>query len=52
MVQEIFDHIMFKAIELRVVAGRVLICDSTHLMANINKEKFVKEEVAKASSLT
>ncbi|WP_127490455.1 IS1182 family transposase [Paenibacillus ehimensis] len=48
VVQEIFDHIVFKAIELRMVAGRVLITDSTHLKANANKRKFVKQEVEKS----
>ncbi|MDP4098519.1 IS1182 family transposase [Paenibacillus sp. P96] len=48
VIQEIFDHIVFKAIELRMVAGRVLITDSTHLKANANKRKHVKQEVAKS----
>ncbi|XOK59403.1 IS1182 family transposase [Paenibacillus elgii] len=48
VVQEIFDHIVFKAIELRMVAGRVLITDSTHLKANANKRKFIKQEVEKS----
>lgn len=48
VVQEIFDHIVFKAIELRMVAGRVLVTDSTHLKANANKRKFVKQEVEKS----
>lgn len=48
VIQEIFDHIVFKAIELRMVAGRVLITDSTHLKANANKRKLVKQEVAQS----
>ncbi|WP_116191799.1 IS1182 family transposase [Paenibacillus taihuensis] len=48
VVQEIFDHIVFKAIEHRMVAGRVLVSDSTHLKANANKRKFVKQEVEKS----
>ncbi len=48
MIQEIFDHIVFKAIELRMVAGRVLITDSTHLKANANKKKLIKQEVAQS----
>ncbi|MFB5674970.1 IS1182 family transposase [Paenibacillus terreus] len=48
VIQEIFDHIVFKAIELRMVAGRVLITDSTHLKANANKRKHVKQEIAKS----
>jgi transposase len=48
IVQDIFDHIVFKAIELRMIAGRVLITDSTHLKANANKRKFMKQEVEKS----
>lgn len=48
VVQEIFDHIVLKAIELRMVAGRVLITDSTHLKASANKRKFIKQEVEKS----
>ncbi len=49
VVQEIFDHIVFKAIEHRMVAGRVLITDSTHLKANANKRKAIKKEVIKST---
>jgi len=49
VVQEIFDHIVFKAIEHRMVAGRVLITDSTHLKANANKRKAIKQEVIKST---
>ncbi|GLI09565.1 hypothetical protein YDYSG_55970 [Paenibacillus tyrfis] len=48
VVQEIFDHVVFKAIELRMVAGRVLITDSTHHKAKANKRKFIKQEVEKS----
>lgn len=48
VVQDIFDHIVFKAIELRMVAGRVLVTDSTHLKANANKRKFIQQEVEKS----
>ncbi len=48
VVQEISDYIVFKATELRMVAGRVLITDSTHLKTNANKRKFVKQEVEKS----
>lgn len=43
--QEIFDEIVFQAIRHRMVGGRVLITDSTHLKANANKRKLVKQEV-------
>lgn len=48
VVQEIFDHIVYKAIELRMVAGRVLVTDSTHLKASANKRKLIKKEVEKS----
>ncbi|WP_407637524.1 IS1182 family transposase [Cohnella kolymensis] len=47
--QEVFDQVVLLAIKHRLVAGRVLITDSTHLKANANKQKFVKEEVTKST---
>ncbi|MFD1607465.1 IS1182 family transposase [Oceanobacillus luteolus] len=43
--QEIFDEIVLQAINHRMVGGRVLFTDSTHLKANANKHKFTKEEI-------
>jgi transposase len=43
--QEIFDEIVLQAINHKMVGGRVLFTDSTHLKANANKHKFSKEEV-------
>ncbi|WP_373419488.1 IS1182 family transposase [Salirhabdus sp. Marseille-P4669] len=43
--QEIFDETVMKAINNRMVGGRVLFTDSTHLKANANKHHFTKEEV-------
>jgi Group II intron, maturase-specific domain len=43
--QDIFDEIVLKAINHKMVGGRVLFTDSTHLKANANKHKFTKEEV-------
>lgn len=43
--QEIFDEIVLQAIKHRMVGGRVLITDSTHLKANANKRKHVTQEV-------
>lgn len=43
--QDIFDEIVLLAIEHRMVGGRVLFTDSTHLKANTNKRKFNKETV-------
>ncbi|WP_070121852.1 IS1182 family transposase [Bacillus marinisedimentorum] len=43
--QEIFDEIVLQAMNHRMVSGRVLFTDSTHLKANANKKKFTKQEV-------
>ncbi len=43
--QEVFDEIVLQAMNHRMVAGRVLFTDSTHLKANANKKKFSKQEV-------
>ena len=41
--QDIFDEIVLQAMKHRMVSGRVLMSDSTHLKANANKRKFAKE---------
>lgn len=46
--EEIFDEIVFQAIKHKMVDGKVLYTDSTHLKANANKHKFIKEEVEKS----
>lgn len=43
--QEIFDEIVLQAMRHKMVGGRVLISDSTHLKANANKRKHVAQEV-------
>ncbi|UCZ55170.1 IS1182 family transposase [Bacillus shivajii] len=43
--QEVFDEIVLLAMEHRMVGGRALFSDSTHLKANANKRKFVKRDV-------
>ncbi|QWC24911.1 IS1182 family transposase [Bacillus haikouensis] len=43
--QEIFDEIVLLAINHKMVGGRVLFTDSTHLKANANKHRFTKETV-------
>lgn len=43
--QDIFDEIVLQAISHRMVSGRVLITDSTHVKANANKHKFTKQQV-------
>lgn len=43
--QEIFDEIVLQAIAHRMVGGRVLVTDSTHVKANANKHQYTKEQV-------
>ncbi|ASK63859.1 IS5/IS1182 family transposase [Virgibacillus phasianinus] len=43
--QEMFDETVHLAMNHRMVGGRVLFTDSTHLKANANKHKFTKETV-------
>lgn len=43
--QEIFDEVVRLAIDHRMVAGRVLITDSTHIQANANKNKYTMQVV-------
>jgi transposase len=47
--QEIFDEIVCQAMRHKMVEGRVLYTDSTHLKASANKNKFVEKEVAKSA---
>lgn len=43
--QQIFDRIVRQAIKHKMVDGKVLYSDSTHLKANANKNKFTKAEI-------
>lgn len=43
--QEIFDEIVLQAVKHRLVDGKVLYSDSTHLKANANKNKYELKEV-------
>ncbi len=43
--QDIFDEMVLQAISHRMVGGRVLITDSTHVKANANKHQYTKEQV-------
>ncbi len=43
--QDIFDEIVLLAQSKRMVGGRMLFTDSTHLKANANKRTFIKQEV-------
>jgi transposase len=47
--QEIFDEIVWQAIKRKMVSGRVLYTDSTHLKASANKNKFTKQLVEKST---
>ena len=47
--QEIFDEIVLLAMKRRLVEGKVIYTDSTHLKANANKKKFRKEVVQKST---
>lgn len=47
--QEIFDEMVLQAIKHKMVAGRVLFTDSTHIKANANKRKFAKKMVQKST---
>jgi transposase len=43
--QEIFDEVVHLAIHYHMVAGRLLISDSTHIQANANKNAFTMQVV-------
>lgn len=43
--QDVFDEIVLQAISHRMVGGRMLISDSTHVKASANKHKFTKQQV-------
>lgn len=47
--QDIFDEIVFQAMKRKLVTGKTLYTDSTHLKANANKNKWVKAD-AQAST--
>lgn len=47
--QEIFDEIVLRAMELKLVDGRILYTDSTHLKANANKSKFIEREAKRST---
>ena len=47
--QQIFDNIVFQAINKKLVDGKILYTDSTHLKANANKHKLIKESITKST---
>lgn len=46
--EKIFDRIVFQAMDLGLVKGKILYTDSTHLKANANKNKHEKKEVERS----
>jgi len=47
--QEIFDEIVQQALRRKLIGGRVLYTDATHLKASANKNKFRKEQVTEST---
>jgi len=47
--QDIFDEIVLQGIQRKLIGGRVLYTDSTHLKASANKNKFKKEQVEQST---
>ena len=48
---EIFEHILNKALNHRMVDPSVIFIDGTHIKASANKKKFQKEQVKKAAKV-
>ena len=48
---EIFEHILNKALNNRVLDTSAVFIDGTHIKASANKKKFQKEQVAKAAKV-
>lgn len=46
--QQVFDEIVMQAISHKLVGGKILYTDSTHLKANANNKKFIIQEVEKS----
>ncbi len=49
--EEIFEHILSKALNNRMVDPSVVFIDGTHIKASANKKKFQKEKVAQAAKV-
>ena len=49
--EEIFAHILNKALNNRMVDPKMVFIDGTHIKASANKKKFQKEQVAKAAKI-
>jgi transposase len=48
---EIFEHILNKAINNKLVDPSIVFIDGTHIKASANKKKFQKEQVSKAAKV-
>ncbi len=48
--RQIFDEILRQAIKAKLVDGKILYSDSTHLKANANKNKFTNKEITQSTS--
>jgi len=51
LTEEIFEHILNKAVENGLVDSKAIFIDGTHIKASANKRKFRKEQVAKAAKI-
>ena len=51
LAQEIFEHILNKALNNRMVDPSIVFIDGTHIKASANKKKFQKEQVKKAAKV-
>lgn len=51
LTEEIFEHILNKLINNRMVDPRAIFIDGTHIKASANKKKYQKEQVKKAAKI-
>ena len=51
LTSEIFEHILNKALNNRMVDPSIIFIDGTHIKASANKKKFQKEQVKKAAKI-
>ena len=51
LTSEIFEHILNKALNHRMVDPNTIFIDGTHIKARANKKKYQKEQVAKAAKV-
>ena len=51
LAQEIFEHILNKALNNRMVDPSTIFIDGTHIKASANKKKYQKEQVKKAAKV-